>query len=148
MTRPNRGQVLTFMALILPLVLLPLAAYAVDAATVSTKAARLQEVTAQAAEEAAQQVSVADLRSGGSLALDPVNAGVVAMGVVAEEPGATVRSVAISGTQVTVRSAEAVILPFDFLGVAAITLEARATGRLTAGYDSPSSRLALATRTF
>ncbi len=149
MTRNKRGQVLAFFALLLPIVLMPVAAYAVDAVVVSTHAAGLQEATVQAAEEAAQQLSVADLRARGRLALDSGSASRAAIAtVLAVEPGASVHAVLIDGTQVTVIAGEVVILPFNFLPVPAVELGASASARLVAGYDSPSSRLPLPTSTF
>ena len=48
------GQVLAFFALVLPIVLVPVGAYAVDATIVASREAALQAATAQAAETAAQ----------------------------------------------------------------------------------------------
>jgi Flp pilus assembly protein TadG len=145
----ERGQVLAFFAIVLPIILLPLAAYAVDAAFVATRAAGLQEATAQAAEAAAQQVNVAALRSRSELVIDASIARMVSTQSISEsEPGASVESVAVAGAQVTVTAGELVTLPFNFLPVPAIRLEARASARLVGGYDSPSSRLPLPTRSF
>ena len=63
-------------------------------------------------------------------------------------PGATVESVVVIGTQVTLITADVVTLPFNFLPSSSIRLEARASARLVGGYDSPSSRLPLPTSTF
>jgi hypothetical protein len=147
--RHQSGQVLAFFAVLLPIVLMPVAAYAVDAVVVSTRAAGLQEATVRAAEEAAQQLRVTDLRAGGGLTLDPEQARSSALATVsAVEPGATVQSVLIDGTQVTVVAEEVVTLPFNFLPVPLVKLAARASARLVTGYDSPSSRLPLPTSTF
>jgi hypothetical protein len=147
--RNERGQVLAFFALLLPIVLMPVAAYAVDAVVVSTRAAGLQEATVQAAEEAAQQLSVGDLRARGGLTLDTGRARSSAVATVsAVEPGASVQAVLIDGTQVTVIAGEMITLPFNFLPVPAVKLGARATARLVAGYDRPSSLLPLPTSTF
>jgi hypothetical protein len=149
MIRNESGQVLAFFALLLPIVLMPVAAYAVDAVVVSTRAAGLQEAAVGAAEDAAQQLSVADLRARGGLTLDPRAARSSAVAAVsAVEPGASVQAVLIDATQVTVIAGEVVTLPFNFLPVAAVKLEAHASARLVAGYDSPSSRLPLPTSTF
>lgn len=148
MSRRDAGQVLAFFALVLPIVLLPVAAYAVDASMVSMRAAGLQAATAQAAETAAEQLSPAALRARGELALDAARAGVAAVATVAaEEPGATVESVAIDRVQVTVLTAELVPVPFNLFG-GPVRLYARATARLVAGYDSPSSRVPLPISTF
>jgi Flp pilus assembly protein TadG len=145
----QRGQVLAFFAILLPIILLPLAAYAVDAAFVATRAAALQEATAQAAQAAAQQVNVAALRSRSELVVDASIARIVSTRAISEsEAGASVESVAVTGAQVTVTAAELVTLPFNFLPVPAIRLEARAAARLVAGYDNPSSRLPLPTKSF
>jgi Flp pilus assembly protein TadG len=145
----ERGQVLAFFAILLPIVLLPLAAYAVDAAFVSARAAGLQEATAQAAEAAAQQVNVAALRSRSVLSIDATAGRAVATQAIREaEPGASVESIVVVGAVVSVTAGERVTLPFNFLPVAAIRLEARASARLVAGYESPSSRLPFPTSTF
>ena len=149
MIRNASGQVLAFFALLLPIVLMPVTAYAVDAVVVSTRAAGLQDATVQAAEEAAQQLNVADLRAKGGLTLDPERARSSAVATVsAIEPGASVQAVLIDGNQVSVITGEVITLPLNFLPVAAVKLEARASARLVAGYDSPSSRLPLPTSTF
>ena len=145
----ERGQVLAFFAVVLPVILLPLAAYAVDSAFVISRAADLQEATAQAAEAAAQQADVDALRSRSELTIDVTTARAVAQQSVLEsEPGASVLAVQVNGAVVTVTTEEAVTLPFNFLPAKAIKLEARASARLVRGYDSPSSRLPLPTSTF
>ena len=145
----ERGQVLAFFAVVLPVILLPLAAYAVDSAFIISRAANLQEATAQAAEAAAQQAEVDALRSRSELTIDVTAARAVAQQSVLEsEPGASVLAVQVNGAVVTVTTEEAVTLPFNFLPAKAIKLEARASARLVRGYDSPSSRLPLPTSTF
>lgn len=145
----ERGQVLAFFAVVLPVILLPLAAYAVDSAFVISRAADLQEATAQAAEAAAQQADVDAMRSRSELTIDVTTARAVAQQSVLEsEPGASVLAVQVNGAVVTVTTEEAVTLPFNFLPAKAIKLEARASARLVRGYDSPSSRLPLPTSTF
>jgi threonine dehydrogenase-like Zn-dependent dehydrogenase len=147
--RRQTGQVLVFFALALPLVLLPVAAYAVDAAVSGTTFARLQEVTATAAEEAAQQVDIIRLRAGAGLAIDAVAAASTVHDVVASaDPNAKVVDVAIAGTTVTVKTEEVVALPLVFIGAAAITIHASAWALLAGGYDSPSSLLPLPLNTF
>jgi Flp pilus assembly protein TadG len=133
----ERGQVLTFFALVLPVVLLPVAAYAVDATIVSGREAGLQAGTAQAAEAAAQKVNVAAIRSSGALTLDPTAGQVVAYQMlVEEEPTASVDSYTVAGDQITVVTSETVTLPFSVF-TRSVSLHARATARLVAGYDSP-----------
>jgi hypothetical protein len=149
MNSREKGQVLAFFAILLPIILLPLAAYAVNAAFVGTRAAALQEATAQAAEIAAQQVDVGALRSRSALTIDAYAAHAVAMQwMVESEPGAVVESVVVTDSMVTVTAGEVLTLPFNFLPVRAIKIEARASARLVGGYDSPSSRLPLPTSTF
>ena len=145
----ERGQVLAFFAALLPIVLLPLAAYAVDAAFVSARAAALEGATAQAAEAAAQQVDITGLRASSELIVDVSRARAVAMqSIDSSEPGASVQSVVINGATVTVTATELVKLPFALFPATAIKLEARASARLVAGYDRPSSRLPLPTSNF
>jgi hypothetical protein len=145
----NRGQVLVFFALVIPMVLVPVAVYAIDATVLETRAAHLQEVAALAAEQAAQQVDAATLRSGGGLIVDPANArAIVARAVAANEPQALVVSVDVSTTQVTVSLSEQCPLPVNLLSRSSVSLRAQASARLTAGYDSPSSFLPLPSKTF
>ena len=147
--RRHRGQVLAFYAVLLPVILLPLTAYAVDAAFASTRAAGLQAATEQAAEAAAQQLDVGALRSRSVLIVDPLTARVVAASAMRDsEPGAIVDSVVVAGPMVTISSREVVTLPFNFLPAQAIVIYARATARLVGGYDRPSSRLPLPTNNF
>src|SRR5260370_7702721 len=69
--RACRGQVLAFFALVLSIVLLPVAAYAVDATIVAGREADLQAATAQAAETAAERLNVTSLRPTSPLTLHP-----------------------------------------------------------------------------
>ena len=149
MSRNENGQVLAFFAIVLPMALLPVAGYAIDAAFVSSRAVSLQEATAQAAEAAAQRVDIAALRSRSILVIDAAAAVASANEELRRSlPGAAVESVVVVGAQVTLITAEVVTLPFNFLPASSIRLEARASARLVAGYDSPSSRLPLPTSTF
>ncbi|HUY72906.1 MAG TPA: hypothetical protein VMW11_00170 [Candidatus Dormibacteraeota bacterium] len=135
------GQVLAFFAVALPLVLLPVAAYAVDSATVSARAAGLQAAATLAAEAASEQLDVATLRSHGELALDPGAAQNTALEELdADEPGATLDQVSVSGLTVTVVASESVRLPLPLLS-RTVTLRAHAASRLVPGYDRPSSFL-------
>ncbi len=95
------GQVLAFFALALPVVLLPVAAYAVDSTIVAAREAGLQAATAQAAETAAQQLNIGALRSGGPLMLDAAAVWLVAdQTLVDEEAGASVDSYTVTGAEV------------------------------------------------
>ena len=113
--RTQRGQVMAFIAMALAIVLVPLAAYAVDIATVSSAAARLQEATAIAAMEAAQQLNTPAFRSSGVLVIDMDAARSAARAVLAAEaPAASLTSVSVRGVEVTVEAGQLVRLPFDF----------------------------------
>jgi hypothetical protein len=148
-TRRDGGQVLAFYAVLLPVILLPLAAYAVDAAFVSSRVAALQAATSQAAEAAAQQVDVGALRSQSLLKVDSLTARAAGLSAIGDsEPGATVDSFVVAGSTVTISAHEIVALPFDFLPAHAIVIHAHATARLVGGYDKPSSRLPLPTNNF
>jgi len=146
--RAERGQVLAFFALVLPMMLVPVAGYAVDAAVLSSTAANLQAAVAEAAEAAADQIDVTALRAYGHLVLDPVQVRSVAVGILsAEEPDAVLVSVAVAGAAVTIAASERV-MPVVPLWSGSLTLRARASARLVSGYDSPSSHLALPLKTF
>ena len=142
------GQVLVFFALVLPLVLLPVAAYAVDGAVTASEYARLVEVTVRAAEDAAQQVDVAKLRASGALVLDVAAAERAAHDDLMIEPGASLIAVGVAGDLVTVATAESVALPLDFVGAARVRVHASATARIAPGYDRPSSLLPLPLSSF
>ena len=147
-TRPRSGQVLVFFALVLPIVLLPVAAYAVDASVTAAGYARLVEVTARAAEDAAQQIDVAAMRMNGAVLLDVAAATHVAEDDIAAEPDTRLIAVTVDGGQITVAAAATVMLPLNFLGAPLVTLRSTATARIAPGYDSPNSRLPLPVSTF
>ena len=129
---------LAFFALVLPIVLLPVAAYAVDATVLAGREAGLVGATNQAAETAAQQLNVGAFRSTGALKLDPAALSVVlAQVLIEEEQGARVDSFTVAGAEVTVETSQRVTLPLNVF-TRSITLHARATARLVAGYDTPS----------
>ena len=132
------GQVLAFFAIVIPVVLLPVAAYAVDASIVAGREAGLQAATAQAAETAAQQLNIGAIRSTGALTLDATAVSrVAAQTLIEEEQGARVDSCTVGGTEVTVVTSEPVTLPFSIF-IQTVTLHALATARLVAGYDKAS----------
>lgn len=131
------GQILAFFALVLPVVLLPIAAYTVDATIVAAREAGLQAATAQAAEAAAQQLNVGAIRSSGALTLEPSAASLIAdQMLVNAEPGASLNSYSVTGVEVRVVTSEPVTLPFSVF-TNSVMLHAQATARLVAGYDSP-----------
>lgn len=130
---------LAFFALVLPMVLMPVVAYAVDTAVLGGSAAALQAAAAEAAEVAVEQIDVAALRAGGGLSLDPAAVISVATAVFLDaEPHASVDSVGIAGPQVTLSVSERVEPPIS-LWAGSVTLHARASARLSAGYESPNS---------
>ncbi len=143
------GQVLVFFAMVIPILLLPVAAYAVDAAVAADGMARLQEVTALAAEEAAQQVDAEKLRAGAGVALDPVAARRVARAVMsAGEPAARIVEVGVEGNIVTVTTTETVVLPLNVFWTPEVRFRVAASARLAPGYERPSSLLPLSLSSF
>jgi Flp pilus assembly protein TadG len=145
----QRGQVMAFIAVALAVVLMPVVAYAIDAGSVSAAAAALQEATATAALEAAQQVDTGELRARGNMTVDASAARRIAGEVLAAEaPSAALTAVVVGGADVTVAAREAVRLPFALFPERVVQLEARASARLAAGYDRPSSFLPLAFSSF
>jgi hypothetical protein len=135
-------------ALLLPVVLLPLMAYAVQATLLATHASRLQSAVARAAEDGASAIDAATLRAGGGLVLDPTSAAARAGGsLAAEDPEAVLDSVTVAASVITVRAHERIDVGIGaMLGSGATVLRAAATARVTAGYASPSSRLPLPNR--
>src|SRR6266852_5628102 len=98
--RGQYGQVMAFIAVALAIVVMPVAAYAVDAAAVSGAAAALEEATATAALEASQQLDIVDFRMAGALAVDPTEARQVAQAVLsAGAPAATIMSITVVGAE-------------------------------------------------
>ena len=140
MRRRQHGQALAFFALVLPLVLLPVAAFGVEAGFLAARQAHLAEATAQAALDAAQQLDTAALRAGGAWRLDPAAARQVAAADLAlQEPGAVLDGFIVAGAQLTLTVHESVPLQLaGFAGPRAATLRASVSARLTAGYGSPS----------
>ena len=138
----QRGQVLVFVALVLPIVLLPAAAFAVDAASAAAVHARLEQATWSATESAVQQIDAGALRAGKGVTLDQRFVEAVARdALAAEDPNATIERLEVDGLTVTIEAAERLQLPLNFLGAPAVTLRAKATARLTLGYERPSSFL-------
>ena len=145
----QRAQVMVFVALALPLVLLPVVAYAVDAAAVVSGHARLEEATARAAESAVQRIDAAVFRSGAGLALDRSAVDdAVREAIATDDPEARIEAITVTGLALTIGALESLVLPLNFLGTPAVQLHARATARLTLGYDRPSSFLPFSVNTF
>jgi hypothetical protein len=139
MNRSRAAQTLVAFALVLPLVLLPVAAYAVQATLLATRASLLQAAAARAAEDASQALDVAAFRSAGLLRLDPANATRIARMTLAEQdPAARLDDVTVGALSVTVRAHDAV--PLDFGGIlraGSVNLATVATAQLSDGYSSP-----------
>jgi len=145
----QRGQVLVFIAAILPMVLLPLAAYAIDVATLATASSRLQAATAEAAMLAAQQIDVVVFRSTGILTIDEAMARRSAAELLSTEaPGAVMGVLRVDASHLVLEASAAISLPFNFVLDRSIVIRARAEARLTEGYERPSSRFPLPTSTF
>ena len=103
----------------------------------------------QAVEAAVQQLDVGALRSRSLLTVDAVAARAIARRALSKsEPGATLESVVVVGSVVTISTREMIRLPFNFLPAPAIVIHARASARLVGGYDKPSSRLPLPSSKF
>ncbi len=145
--KSRSGQVLVAVALLVPLALLPIAAYAIEAARLAATEARLQEAATRAVEAGAAQLDADRLRSGSGFALDPAAARRVALAEMAvAEPAAEIDSAAVSGNELNLAVRESVRLDLGgFLSVGVVNVRARVSARLTPGYDSPSSRSASST---
>jgi hypothetical protein len=130
------AQVLAFLALVLPLVLLPVAAYAVAATTLDTERSRLQAAAAQAAEDAVQNVDEAAFWNGSQAAPDPVAAAAAArQALAAYEPSAVVDASEVSHGVLTLAAHERAQVPLAaFLPFNVVTLRATVRVRLVAGF--------------
>ena len=138
----QRCQVLVFVALVLPIVLLPVVAFAVDAVSAAAIYARLEQATWSAAESSVQQIDAGAVRAGKGITLDQQSVEAVAFdALAAEDPNATIERLSVDGLYVTVETSETLQLPLNFVGAPAVRLRAKATARLTLGYESPSSFL-------
>jgi hypothetical protein len=139
-SRFKAAQTLVIFALIVPLVLLPVAAYAVQATLLATRASLLHAAAARAAEDASQAVDVGALRSSGAIQLDPARATRIARITLAEQdPAARLDYVAVRGLTVTVRAHDAVPLAFGgILNTGSFTLTTLAAAKLSAGYIRPA----------
>ena len=150
MGRPLGGQALVSFAVILPLVLVPVAAYAIEASYAATRQAALAGVAAQVAEDAAQAIDEAAFRAGGPLQVEPGAARQEALAALSQlEPAAVLRGFDVTGVTVALVLEEK--LPVRFAGWApgsSITVSAGATAVLAAGYSSPSSLSPLPFRSF
>ena len=136
MRADSSGQVLVYVALLLPLVLLPVAAYAVAATSLDAQHARLQGAVAQAAEDAVQEIDDRSLRLGGPVRPDPAAAEAAARAeLAASEPEAVVDSVTVVAGVLELKAHENVEAPLaGFLPAGAVRLGAGARARLGAGF--------------
>ncbi len=139
MNRDEAGQTLVALALLLPLVLLPVVAYAIQATLLASRASLLQAAAARAAEDASQAVDIGALRSRGVLQLDASEASRIARtSLAAEDAAAELDGVAVGPVSVTVSAHDKVPLEFGgILRAGSVTLTSVATARLTAGYRGP-----------
>ena len=139
------GQVVASFAIMLPLLLIPVVAYAVDGTFAAQAEADLTSVTVRAAEDAAQQIDVGSLRAGSGLVLDPAAARSAAGAALGSGPrGTQLVSITTAGTEVTVRAQLPVRLHLAFwLRGGVLMIQSSASARLTGGYSSPSSRIPL-----
>lgn len=135
------------MSMLIPLVLLPVTAYAAEAAYAASRAALLEWACSRAAEDAAQAIDAQALRAGTGLQIDPVQAqSVVRSELATLDSRAALDSVTASGLEVTVAAHEDVPATLAFwLPGGHLTVTGAATARLTPGYSSPSSALPFAT---
>ncbi len=144
----QRAQVLVFVALVLPIVLLPAAAFAVDAASAAAVQARLEQATWSAAESSVQQIDAVALRAGKGIKLDELSVEAVAFdALAADDPNATIERLLVDGLYVTLETSETMQLPLNFVGAPVVRLRAKATARLTLGYGRPSSFLPFSVNT-
>lgn len=148
--RRPRGQALVLMALLIPLVLLPVAGYAVEATNAASRAALLEWACVRAAEDAAQALDPTALRQSSIVQVNPSSARATALAeLAAMDPKAVLDSFSVAGVVVQLSAHETVPVPLA-LWVPGRTLRVAgsAAARLTPGYSSPSSRLPFSTRSF
>jgi hypothetical protein len=135
----KRAQALVFFAIVLPAVLLPVAALAAETALVAERQSRLSEGTALAATAAALALDTGALRAGTGWALDVAAARhAAAVALLSADPRAVLDSALVSSNQVTISAHELVRLQLAvFVPRGGVSVRATATARLTPGYGSP-----------
>jgi hypothetical protein len=127
-------------ALLLPLVLLPVAAYAVEGGYLAARQSELQWACARAVEDAAQQIDQQALRQSSTLQIDPSAAALTGSRTLkAVDPQASVGSYAIGATAVSATVTESVPSTLAFWLPRRIQVSATCAARLEPGYASPSS---------
>lgn len=148
--RVQAGQALVLLALLLPLVLLPVAGYAVEATYAANRAALLQWACARAAEDAAQAIDDTALRQSSTLQVSAAQAQTVAAAQLRVlDQRAVLDAFTADGATVSISAHELVPATFAiWIPGGVLRVDAGAQARLTAGYSSPSSRLPLSTRSF
>jgi hypothetical protein len=150
MARRQGGQVLVLMAFLIPLVLLPVAAYAIEATYAASRAALLQWACVRAAEDAAQSLDATALRESSVVQVDAAAARSRAESeLTGMDSRAVLDSFSAGGDSVQLSAHETVPVTLA-LWVPGRTVEvaAGANARLTPGYSSPSSRLPFPTSSF
>ena len=149
-SRAQSGQALVLLGFLIPLVLIPIAGYAVEATYASNRAAILEWACTRAAEDAAQSIDAAALRQSSTLQVDPGSAlGVAQAQLTALDPAAILDSFSASGSIVDISAHELVVATLAvWTPGGRLRVGATARARLTPGYSSPSSRLAFSTSSF
>ena len=138
MRRSAAGQSLVALAALLPLVLLPLALYTVEAALLATRQARLTGAVIQAAEDGAQQIDRDSYRRNPRVSLLPGQVRAVAEASLrASDPVASLDEVSFDG-QGRVRLAAHEEVPLHVAMIwpnASIRLRAETVAWLRLGYE-------------
>jgi hypothetical protein len=149
-SRSARGQALVLMALFIPLVLLPVAGYAIEATYAASRDALLQWACVRAAEDTAQDLDAGALRESSVLRVDAASAQARARQELSGlDPAAVLDSFSAVGTAVQLSAHEDVAVPLAlWVPGRSVRVGGAATARLTPGYSSPSSRLPFSTSSF
>ena len=148
--RRQSGQALVLMAFLIPLVLLPVAAYAVEATYAASRAALLEWACVRAAEDAAQRLDASALRQSSVVQVDAAASRSEAQQDLAGmDPIAVLDSFSAAGNVVQLAAHEIVPVTLAlWVPGGNVRVGGSAIARLTAGYSSPSSRLPLPTSSF
>lgn len=135
----KRAQALVFFAIVLPAVLLPVAALAAETAVVAERQSRLSEATALAATAAALALDTNALRSGAAWTLDVQAAHLAAASALSRaDPQAVMDGAVVLSNRVTVSAHEVIRLQLAvFTPRGGVYVHAIAVAKLTPGYASP-----------
>lgn len=138
------------MAFLIPLVLLPVAAYAIEATYAASRAALLDWACVRAAEDAVQSIDATALRGSSALVVDPAAALSAAQRELVQlDPKAVLDRWWSSSSQFELWAHESVPVTLAlWVPGRAVQVSASATAQLTPGYSSPSSRLPFSTSSF